>query len=111
MQTLGKLPAEWWNIWEGRSKYFDESGVAKDECWPFAERFEFCVQEPWTGQGMDAFGEAEEGALCGMLRAILASRPEERLSARGFLESEWMKEWAFPDLQRMKEMQQEEQIQ
>jgi serine/threonine-protein kinase SRPK3 len=40
-----------------------------------------------------------------MLKAMMAFRPGERPTAKEILKSEWMRKWALPDLERMREMQ------
>jgi len=39
-----------------------------------------------------------------MLRVMLAFRFEKMLTAEGALNSQWMKEWAVPEIERMKKM-------
>ena len=52
---------------------------------------------------MEVVGDEEKSALFTMLKAMLEFRLEERMSAETALESKWMKEWALPELEKMKE--------
>ncbi|KAI9932288.1 hypothetical protein ASPWEDRAFT_51039 [Aspergillus wentii DTO 134E9] len=100
---LGRLPPEWWEKWDVRLQWFNEDGTRNHEELgrPWAERFEKFVQEPRRKCGMEELGDEEKYALLGMLKAMLMFRPEERLTAAEVLESKWMKEWGFPELERM----------
>lgn len=53
---------------------------------------------------MEVVGDEEKIALFTMLKAMLAFRPEERISAEKALEAEWMKEWALPETEKMKKL-------
>lgn len=105
--ALGILPSEWWAKWDSRSKWFNEDGTRnnRDLGRPWAGRFEKFVQEPRRRCGMEVIEEEEKAALFTMLKAMLAFRPEERLTAEEVLESKWMKEWALPEIEKMKEVQ------
>lgn len=105
--VLGKLPPEWWEKWDARSKWFNEDGTRNHEGLgkPWTERFEKFVQEPRQCDGMEVVGGEEKAALFDMLRSMLAFKPEDRISADDALECKWMKEWGLPETEKMKNMQ------
>ena len=100
VDTLGKLPPDWWSRWESR---FEEQGERKDGQLrrPWEERFEYSVQEPRRDCGMEGVGEQEKVALIALLRPMMAYDPRERPTAKEILESEWMNKWALQDLRDM----------
>ncbi|KAL8387322.1 hypothetical protein RB595_009990 [Gaeumannomyces hyphopodioides] len=105
--SLGKLPPEWWDKWEGRSKYFTEDGAIGPggQPWPgspisFDERFVDDIQATRLKNGLDAFSVGEALAFKAMLRRMLAYRPEERPTAAELLRCEWMVKWALPELRK-----------
>ncbi len=67
---------------------------------PWKVRFEYSIQEPRRKHGMAEVDEEEKVALFGLLKSMLAFKPEDRPSAQQVLESEWMSKWAMPDLDR-----------
>lgn len=46
------------------------------------------------------FGKEETRAILELLRDMLIFFPEKRLTVQEVLESEWMKEWVFPEIDR-----------
>lgn len=64
-------------------------------------RFNNSVQEPRQENKMDDVGEDEKTALFAMLKAMLAFRPDGRLTAAEILETEWMRKWALPMLEKV----------
>lgn len=101
VDVFGKLPPEWWERWDARLKWFDEDG-ARDHGVagnPFARRFENYIQKPRRESGMEELGEEEKEALFKMLKSMLTFKPGERITAQEVLESEWMRNWALPDLE------------
>lgn len=100
--VLGKLPEEWWEKWNVRSKWFNEDGTRNhhDLGSPWTERFEKFVQNPRRRDGMQEIEDEEKAVLFAMLKAMLAFRPEERLTAAEVLRSRWMKDWALPELEK-----------
>jgi serine/threonine-protein kinase SRPK3 len=95
----GRLPSEWWNKWEQRSKWFDEAGKSlSNDCdvWMWDRRFEQWIQEPRRSRGMGVIDEEERVALFELLHWMLAWRPKERPSAEEVLDTAWMKRWALP---------------
>ncbi|KAB5562700.1 kinase domain-containing protein [Coniochaeta sp. 2T2.1] len=81
VDALGPMPDEWWETWEGRSKYFIGNGKPNEgrEVWTFDQRFEDAIRRQ--------DGEGEQ-------------RPGDRLSASQVLRTEWMRKWAIPDAEK-----------
>ncbi|KAE8154969.1 kinase-like domain-containing protein [Aspergillus avenaceus] len=104
VDTLGKLPLQWWLQWDSRARWFNEDGTRHSgaNARPLVQRFRDTVQEPRRKCGMGEMGLEEEIALFDMLHAMLAFRPEERLTAVEVMGCEWMQRWALPELTRMK---------
>ncbi|KAK2737609.1 hypothetical protein FQN55_000965 [Onygenales sp. PD_40] len=100
VDTLGKLPCDWWQKWDARERWFtnDAERISRGAGRPFVGRFVDSIQEPRRGSAMEDIGEAEKTALLNMLRGMLAYRPDERLTATETIESEWMVRWALPAL-------------
>ena len=98
VDALGILPSEWWAIWEGRQGRFIEDGAPlnRDPFRSWDDRFEDSVQQPRLDSGIHPFDPQERNAVSSMLRAMLSFRPEDRLTAKQVLESEWMVKWALP---------------
>ncbi|PGH23273.1 hypothetical protein AJ80_02689 [Polytolypa hystricis UAMH7299] len=104
--VLGRLLPEWWEKWDAHLQWFNEDGTRNH--WelgsPWAERFEKFVQKPRRECGMEEVGNEEKAALFTMLKTMLVFIPGERLTAEEALEAQWMKEWALPELERMRKM-------
>ena len=102
VDTLGRLPSEWWTRWTNRDKIYNEQLERKDgsprRLW--ATRFEYSIQEPRMRCGMVGIEKDEKACLSALLLAMLAFKPEDRPSAQQVLESDWMTKWALPDLDR-----------
>lgn len=107
--VLGKLPPQWWEK-DARLQWFNEDGTRNYDRLgtPWAERFESFVQKARSRNGMELVGQEERSALLAILRAMLAFRPEKRLTAEEALNSRWMKECAVPEFERMKKMESED---
>ncbi|KAL2793694.1 kinase-like domain-containing protein [Aspergillus keveii] len=85
VDVLGPFPPDWWARWEGRGRWE-----------PLEEAFDTCLQSPrrrWGGE----ISKEEQVAFLRMIRQMLVYRPEERLSAKQVMESEWKVKWAYPD--------------
>jgi serine/threonine-protein kinase SRPK3 len=100
VNLLGKLPPEWWQRWDARSKFFDEEDVRIDS---FEQRFEWNVQSWRRFYKFEEVSEEEKAALINMLKAMLAFKPGDRVTAKQIVKSKWMKEWALPELSRLKQ--------
>ncbi|KAI1748518.1 kinase-like domain-containing protein [Xylaria castorea] len=95
----GPLPSEWWDRWEGRRDWFDEAGKPlenKCDIRSWDRRFEQWIQEPRQSCSMDVINEEEKAALLGLLKWMLAWRPEGRPTVEEVLNTAWMKKWALP---------------
>lgn len=103
VDALGPLPEEWWEKWEGRSRYFTEMGqpVGDREPRSLEQQFEYSVQKPRREQGWDALDKEEEDAFLALMRRMLVFRPSDRPSAQQLLGMEWMKEWALPECHKI----------
>ncbi|KAG7140649.1 hypothetical protein HYQ45_002602 [Verticillium longisporum] len=95
----GPFPSEWWDRWDQRAKWFDQTGrPLSNDCdiWSWDRRFEQWIQEPRESCGMEVVTEEEKGALFEMLKRMLAWRPGERPSAEEVLGMPWMRKWGLP---------------
>lgn len=103
VDTLGMLPAEWWERWETRSSSFTEDGRPTSDRprLSLEDKFEDDVQQPRRRRGLETPELAERDALLAMLRPMLAFRPEHRCTASQVLRSEWMTKWALPEYEKM----------
>ena len=99
----GRLPAEWWDKWEQRSKWFDAAGTPlskKGDIWTWDRRFEQWIQEPRQSCGMSVIHDEERVALLELLRWMLAWKPRDRPNAEEVLGAAWMTQWALPAYER-----------
>lgn len=103
VDVLGPLPPEWWDGWEARQEYFDDTGrpikgrfvvPSLEDC------FEREIQESRQKNGVGQFGNEETAALLRMLRLMLAFKPEERATAANILDSKWMTTWGLPAFEK-----------
>lgn len=104
IDVLGPMPESWWNRWEERGLFFDEDVRPKDgRCvWPpIDEAFEEGVQKYRRRRGrVGEFDKEEAAAILGLMRRMLAFRPEDRPTAEEVLKSDWMVRWVLPDYNR-----------
>ncbi|EGX88041.1 protein kinase domain protein [Cordyceps militaris CM01] len=109
VQTLGKLPDEWWEKWDARVNDFAEDGqpLRRDDSpvYTFDYQFEDAMQGGRRRYEMETMGSAEKEALLGMLRPMLAYKPEQRCSVRDVVASEWMTKYAMPEYERMRALE------
>ncbi|KAE8352185.1 kinase-like domain-containing protein [Aspergillus coremiiformis] len=107
VDTLGKLPEQWWLKWDSRNRWFNEDGSRHHGAYrrPWAQRFEDSVQKPRQESNMPEVGQEEKLALFAMLKAMLDFQPKERPTAREVMECEWMRTWALPELLKIRENQ------
>ncbi|PGH16620.1 hypothetical protein AJ80_05122 [Polytolypa hystricis UAMH7299] len=106
--VLGRLPSRWWEKWDSRFECFNGDGTPRniEEVGPlWAERLEQFVQEPGQSRGMEEIGNEEKAALLTMLKGMLVFEPGERLTVEQVMESKWIKEWALPELEKIREVQ------
>ncbi|KZF24079.1 kinase-like protein [Xylona heveae TC161] len=105
VETLGKLPREWWSTWEARLKWFNEDGVRVDGCIgrPLEERFRTSIQKPRLEDGeVGEVCKEEKDALLALFKSMMKFRPDERPSIDEILGSEWIRKWALPDYEKMR---------
>ncbi|PMB65357.1 SRSF protein kinase 1 [Beauveria bassiana] len=104
VEALGKLPDEWWEKWDARSKYFTEDGqpirTNSDPLRTLCSRFSDAMQEGRL-RHKETMGFDERKALFAMLQSMLLYRPEQRCTIKEVLGSEWMIKYAMPDYERM----------
>lgn len=100
--SLGRLPTAWWHKWETRRNFFAEDGTPiesrRTPSWDTS--FERDIQQPRREQSMGALDDKEAAAFTGLLRSMLAYKPEDRPTTKEILESEWMKEYALPEYEK-----------
>lgn len=101
VDVLGPMPSEWWQSWEARPQFFDDSGCPTEshviDKWPtLEESFETGVQE-WRHKWGGEIEGSEKAAFLDLMRRMLSFRPEERPTAEEVLMSEWMVKWALPE--------------
>jgi serine/threonine-protein kinase SRPK3 len=105
IDMLGPMPKPWFDSWKERSKFFDDQGNSKEKRdlvrGSLEEEFELCVQKHREDSNMTKFDWDEAAAFLNLMRRMLAFRPEERPTAKEVLESEWMVQWALPELSRV----------
>jgi hypothetical protein len=105
--TLGRLSQEWWGEkWDARLRWFNEDGTRNHHGLgkPWPERFEDLCRSPGASLVLFQLGSEEKAALLKMLKGMLAYRPGGRLNVDEVLNSEWMADWALPQLKRMRKM-------
>ena len=103
VDILGPLPPEWWDKWEARHEYFEETGQPNKGRFivpPLEQCFEQEIQALRRRDCMGEFEREEMVALLDMLRPMLAFRPEERATAATVLGSVWMVNWGLPELEK-----------
>lgn len=109
VSVLGRLPSGWWSKWgrkyEIRRRQFDKDGRTKHPVeYPDMEtRFDEAVQKPRRARGWEPMADEEKKAFLLMIRSMLKYRPEDRATAKEVLESEWMKRWAIPEYDKIRE--------
>jgi serine/threonine-protein kinase SRPK3 len=101
------FPKSWRNQWERRGKEEDYENdliprqpTGDRETWPNLEdAFEEFVQKyRRKREAAGTFEERETQAILDLMRSMLKFRPEERLTIDEVLKSEWMVNWALPQL-------------
>ncbi|CAM1510209.1 Fc.00g005440.m01.CDS01 [Cosmosporella sp. VM-42] len=110
IDLLGKLPPQWWQHWEDRSKYWVKDGdsiklaptrAADHKRWDWESRLELCVQKGRREKSMQLFSDDEEEDFIAMMKLMTVFEPERRATAKDILKSRWMRRWALPDLDKV----------
>lgn len=101
IDTLGPMPRDWWDRWDGRCQFFSNEHPKGDrEAWPPIEKaFDEYVQNYRRKYNVGEFDRKETVAILDLMRRMLVFRPHERLTAEEVLRSEWMVKWALPELE------------
>lgn len=103
VEVLGPLKPKWRAKGSGRGAYFDDCGnriAGRQPPRTLEQAFVEDVQRFRHGRGLGDFGNDEARAFIEMMRGMLRFRPEERLTAKEVLQSEWMVRWARVDYWR-----------
>lgn len=103
VDVLGRMPPHWWENWEERSHFFDESGSSiqrESASPPLSQAFDDSAQKYRKKYKVGEFSAEEKKAFLDLLRRMLSFDPRSRPSAAQVLESEWMVNWAKPDFER-----------
>ncbi|TQV90313.1 protein kinase domain-containing protein [Cordyceps javanica] len=103
INTLGAFPRDWWNKWDAKWKFFKSDGtpIESQRTPSWSSRFERDIQGPRREKNMGGSLDIEEAqAFTFMLRSMLAYQPADRPTAEEILNTEWMRKYALPDLQR-----------
>lgn len=103
--VLGPMPPEWWEQWQARARFFDNSGAATESYrrnqWPtLDECLETNIQKYRREEGTEMSPE-EAKAFIELMRWMLSYRPKDRPTAQQVLQSEWLSKWARPDFVRV----------
>lgn len=106
------FPEPWRKQWERRdgerrdeeetfgSDSIPRRQIGDRETWPSLENaFEQFVQKYRRKLEVGTFEEEETQAILKLMRSMLRFRPEERLTIEEVLRSEWMANWALPELE------------
>ncbi|SMY24981.1 unnamed protein product [Zymoseptoria tritici ST99CH_1A5] len=105
----GHFPEGWRMQWERQGEDEKCTNIAiprrptgDRETWPSLEHaFEEFVQKyRRKREAAGSFGEDETRAILDLIRGMLRFRPEERLTIEDVLRSEWMLNWALPELEQ-----------
>lgn len=98
VRFFGKLPEEWWNNWEGREGYFDESGkwLRKGEDWCLEVALSKPVEIFDSGEDYKKGPKmsmvtpvSEQKLLADLLYKLFQYKPEKRISADQALQHKW----------------------
>ncbi|KAF4977314.1 hypothetical protein FZEAL_6137 [Fusarium zealandicum] len=107
VNLLGKLPPDWWSIWEARDQYWLEDGDTirfaatrhpDHEVWSWERRLELCIQEGRREKQLELLVEEEKEDFLAMMKTMVVLEPTKRASSGDILKSRWMKRWALPEL-------------
>lgn len=99
ISARGPLPKRWWDKWQNRSIFFDESGSWKKNdrhgstSWPLAKKMNYMERD-------EDFCPKEKRAVEELLERMLTYEPSERITAQEAVDSEWMRKWGVPAIQR-----------
>lgn len=101
------FPRSWRNQWERPRKEedYEDNMIPRQptggrETWPSLEGAfeEFVQKHRKRREAAGTFEEKETQAILDLMRGMLKFRPSERLTIDEVLKSEWMVDWALPEL-------------
>ena len=106
MDAFGAMPAEVFDKWADRGSFFtdDQQPIGRKLGESFAESLDIAITRPRKQFAQGELGHEELQAFEKLLRSMFQLAPEKRISAQEVLESEWMVQWALPDLKRAQEV-------
>ncbi|KAF4850425.1 Serine/threonine-protein kinase SRPK [Colletotrichum siamense] len=106
INTLGKPPQRWWDLWEAKDEFF-RGDVEWDEDGTYPYREHILLEERvcgWIGDAhRDEMTNEEIEDLYSLIKGVLCWEPDDRLTADELLRGGWMKRWGLPALQAMYE--------
>lgn len=113
VDAMGSMPPEMFEMWEERQHFFDDeqqpiNRISHGPTKAFSGRIDSAIVQARRRYEYGQLEEEERKALEALLRSMLAMKPEDRITAKDVLESEWMTEWALPDLNRARELWKQE---
>lgn len=104
VDSLGPMPAHWWESWEKRIDYFEEDESPKQnriKWYSLVDCFGENVQKDRrSSSDVDEFEADEVAAILELMRQMLRFQPDERSTAEQVLNSEWMVKWGLPCFER-----------
>ncbi|KAK2758675.1 hypothetical protein FQN54_003365 [Arachnomyces sp. PD_36] len=111
VNTLGQLPARWWDSWANRPEFFNPDGSWISDfrriSTPIFRRLHKRMWDMGRGETPETcewdVAGGEFKALEDMLRAMMTFEPAERPTVNQLLASEYMVKWAIPAWERQME--------
>ncbi|KAI9884235.1 MAG: hypothetical protein M1823_003984 [Watsoniomyces obsoletus] len=104
VSTLGPFPDPWWKAWSKRDEFFHEDGSWKTEGKlrhdPISRPLLHRIHKMGRRDDSD-FSEEEAACLERMLRGMMKYYPEERMTIKEVVASEWMRRWGWPALEML----------
>lgn len=111
VEMLGRLPERWWNKWETRNNWFDDTGCknVKEDLrqWygnssrDWDQRFQETIQGPRERRKVGTFSEEEKDAFTNMLKSMLVFEPSQRATIQDVMRCEWMQRWGLPEAEKV----------
>ncbi|KAF5009824.1 hypothetical protein FDECE_3983 [Fusarium decemcellulare] len=107
IDLLGDIPKEWSAYGGKRTEYWVEEddtelSPTSGNGFTWEDRMERCVQQARRENRMEEISSEEKEAFMEMMKRMIVFRPEDRASARELLDSRWMKQWALPELRKIR---------
>ncbi|OAA34111.1 protein kinase domain-containing protein [Metarhizium rileyi] len=111
VDTLGPLPAEWYQNWAEQGEFFDDEGLPLEKryVWPrLSQAFEDRVLKFRREEEMGIFSQEESMAILDMMGQMLRLKPDNRATIEQILKSDWMVKWARVDYETAQRYKQHE---